>query len=213
MALTIRTRLLIFVIAWAYKLWHWSLRPVVHGWEESARARSNGRRIVFAVWHNELFMLSGMRQAQNFLTIVSQSKDGDLAAGVLERLGYVTVRGSSSKGGVKALVAAYRTMRERDLSAVVTVDGPRGPRHKVKDGVVFLAQKTEALVVPVRAFPTRAKIFERAWDKFILPLPGTRFQAFFGTPYEVTKEKLRGDVLAREVKILEEKLGTLGRVA
>jgi len=213
MALTIRTRFLIFAIAWAYRLWHWTLRPVTHGWEESVRARAEGRKLVFAMWHNELFMLSGMREAQNLLTIVSQSKDGDLAAGVLERLGYVTVRGSSSRGGVKALVAAYRTMRERDLDAVVTVDGPRGPRHKVKDGVVFLAQKTNALVVPIRAFSDRAKIFERAWDKFVLPLPGTRFRVFFGTPYEVTKEKLRGDVLAQEVGILEEKLGALGRGA
>ncbi len=213
MALTIRSRFLIFAVAWAYRLWHWTLRPVVHGWEDSVRARSQGRKLVFAVWHNELFMLSGMREARNLMTIVSQSRDGDLAAGVLERLGYVTVRGSSSKGGVKALVAAYRTMRDKDLDAVVTVDGPKGPRHKVKEGAVFLAQKTKALVVPVRAFPTRAKIFERAWDKFVLPFPGTRFRVFFGTPYEITKEKLRGDALAQEVKILEEKLNALGRGA
>ena len=211
MAIEIRSAFLVSAVAWTYKLWHWTLRPILHGWEETVRARSKGRRIIFAIWHNELFMLSGLKEARNLLTIVSQSRDGDLASGVLERLGYVTVRGSSSKGGVKALVAAYRTMRDKDLDAVVTVDGPRGPRHKVKEGIIFLAQKTEALVVPIRAFPDRAKIFDRAWDKFILPMPGTRFNVFFGTPYEVTGEKLRGEVLTREVEILERKLKLLGQ--
>ncbi|HKI80352.1 MAG TPA: DUF374 domain-containing protein, partial [Pseudodesulfovibrio sp.] len=100
------------------------------------------------------------------VTFVSQSKDGEVIARVLEQIGHVTVRGSSTRGGVRALLQAKRIMEKQNRMAVFTVDGPKGPRHKPKDGIIFLAQRAGAKIVPLRAYPVSKKVFDKSWDHF-----------------------------------------------
>jgi len=135
-------------------------------------------------------------------TVVSDSRDGEIIAQVLERIGYGTARGSSTRGGLKALIALKRHM-EQGRIGVITVDGPRGPRHKVKDGAVYVAHRSGALLFPVRSRPASLHVFERSWDKFQLPMPFTRCPVYFGEPLEFPYEKMTPDLLAREGERLE----------
>jgi len=202
-----------FVIAALYRAWIATLRFEAHGnLEEILKRRQNRKPLVLALWHGEIFPVTGFGHtiSSDLVTFVSQSKDGEIIARVIERLGHVTVRGSSSRGGVKALLQAVRVMVEQNRMAVFTVDGPRGPRHKPKGGVIYLAQKTGADIVPLRAYPKCAKVFTKSWDHFVLPMPFTRCPVYIGEPMEVTDEKLTEVVLARELDRLEQRMLSLG---
>lgn len=184
-----------------------------HGdWQSMIDSNKRGQPTILALWHGEIFPVTsfGYTKSSHLVTFVSQSKDGEVIARVIERLGHATVRGSSSRGGVKALLQAKRIMQKENRMAVFTVDGPRGPRHKVKDGVIFLAQRAKAKIVPLRAFPERMKVFDKSWDNFVLPYPFSKCPIYIGEPMDVTTEKLDKDVMKREKQRLEERLLSLG---
>jgi len=167
-----------------------------------------GRPVMLAIWHAELFSLIGYgisRLDGKVATIVSDSRDGEIIAQVLERIGYGTARGSSTRGGLKALIALKRLI-EQGRIGVITVDGPRGPRHKVKDGAVYLAHKTGALLFPVRARPTAKHVFERSWDRFELPMPFCRCPVYYGAPLEFSGDKPTAELLNQGKLRLEEAL-------
>ena len=160
-------------VYWLYRLWCRSLRYTEINRAAIENTTDQGRPVVLSLWHDELFPLIYLKRRLNIIALVSQSDDGDLLAGVLERMGLETARGSSSRGGVKALLAAARRMRESGICGCVTVDGPRGPRHEVKEGAIFLAARADAPIVPIRLFMERRKVF-KSWDRFQLPLPFSR---------------------------------------
>lgn len=170
-----------------YTAWCATLRYTESGREAVDALWRERTPMVFTLWHDELFPLMHIRRDLKIVTVVSQSRDGELLARVMQRLGVRTARGSSSRGGVGALVGAARLMRREGLCGCVTVDGPRGPRHKVKPGAIFLAQRARALIVPVRIFMDRAKVFERAWDRFQVPLPFSGVRVVYGAPYRWTE--------------------------
>lgn len=188
-----------------FRSWARSLRFVVHDpFGGVERLSSGAEPLVLALWHGELFPATafGTTLSLRLVTFVSQSRDGELIARVLERVGHATVRGSSTRGGVKALLQARRIMEREKRRAVFTIDGPKGPRHQAKDGVIFLAQRAGAKILPLRAFPEHRTVFN-SWDRFVLPWPFTRCHIYFGESMAVTEEKLTPDVLARERERLE----------
>jgi lysophospholipid acyltransferase (LPLAT)-like uncharacterized protein len=149
-----------------------------------------------------------VRRNLRIVTIVSQSNDGEYLARLLQALGLKTARGSSSRGGLKALLYASRLMQRENYNGCITVDGPRGPRHKVKPGAIILAFRTPAHVIPIRLFPHRAKKF-RSWDRFQLPLPFSKVDIVFGTPYLLSANELTPGELERECLELEQRLHAL----
>lgn len=206
------TRLSPFIAA-LYRLWIATIRFEVHGDLQCILARREQRHpLVLALWHGELFSVTGFGHTicSDVVTFVSQSRDGEVIAQVLEKLGHATVRGSSTRGGVRALLQAIRVMASENRMAVFTVDGPRGPRHKAKGGVIYLAHKAGAAIIPLRAYPVRKKVFHRSWDRFALPLPFTRCHIYVGEPMAVTTEKLTNETLAREQERLETAMLALG---
>lgn len=194
-----------------YRLWARTLRYRCKNWEAAQQLDDAGRRIVFVLWHDELFALPGygLRVDWSLVTVVSQSKDGEVLARVLQGLGLTTARGSSSRGGVRALVSACRYMRNGQ-HAVITVDGPRGPRHEVKDGPIFLAHKAKAHVIPLRMRLSARYTFKNAWDRFQIPYPFSKCSIHFGKPYELQAETLDQDALAFERARLQKALDDLG---
>lgn len=198
-----------------FKGWAKSLRFEVHGdLQEALDLNKGGQPVIIALWHGELFPLTAFQHSVDeckLAVVISQSKDGEFIARLIERLGHTAVRGSSSRGGVKALLQAKRII-QNDSSYIgcFTVDGPRGPRHKVKDGILFLAQRAGAKILPVRAQITRGKVFD-SWDKFTLPAPFSRCVIRIGELMDVTSEKLDADVMKRERERLEQRLMSLGR--
>lgn len=192
-----------------YRAWVRSIRYDDHGGpQEIEAAVATGRPVLLAIWHAELFALTGYGMCRldgRLATVVSESRDGEIIAQVLERIGYGTARGSSTRGGLKAIIALKRHMDQGRIG-VITVDGPRGPRHKVKDGAVYLAHKTGALLIPVRSRPSAKHVFERSWDRFELPRPFCRCPVYFGKPLEFLDAKATPEMLSREGLRLEEAL-------
>ncbi len=188
-----------------YKLWEASMRYEVRGWKGVEQARAQGKKLVFAHFHDETFCLPYLRHMGDcrFVAIVSQSSDGEVMARLLQGLGLVTARGSKSRGGVKALITTRKMMLKENMIGVVTVDGPRGPRHKVKEGAVYLAHKCDALLVPIRIYIARKKIFKKAWDQFQLPFPGTHCRIIVGKPYGLEPGDLDDARLEEEQQKLE----------
>ena len=200
------------LITGLFRIWTWTIRyEPQSSWHVINDMNAQGQPLILALWHGEIFPVTsyGNTITSNLVTFVSESKDGEIIARILERLGHKTVRGSSSRGGVKALLKAKRIMEKDNRIAVFTIDGPKGPRHKTKDGIIFLAQRANAKIVPLRAFPSKKKVFEKSWDKFVLPYPFARCPVFIGEPMEVTREKLDANVMARERKRLEDRMHAL----
>ena len=198
-------------VAMAYSLYCRTLRYETVNLAGPYRLARRGQPMVIALWHNEQFPLAGwgIRLRLKFVTMVSASRDGEILARLLGHLGLESVRGSSSRLGASAVRAAERVMlRERRL-AVITVDGPQGPKHLVKPGAIYLARKTGALLVPLRITMPDPLVFANSWDQFRVPYPGTRCRVHVGEPYKVTDEPLTRDVLRRECRLLERKLRAL----
>ncbi|SKA71212.1 lysophospholipid acyltransferase family protein [Desulfobaculum bizertense] len=210
MKLKVNPVLLSYPMSWVYRLWCLTIRFTLENVAPLEREWAQGNLLTVGCWHNELFAFPANQMGKKWAGIASLSEDGAIAAGLVNRVGIATARGSSSRGGVRALMGACRLMKKEHRNGFVTVDGPRGPRHKVKEGVIFLAQKSRTKLVPVRIFPSRSYVFEKAWDKFILPHPFSSCRIVFGEPYEVTTEKLRGEVLAAEIQKFEDKMNALG---
>lgn len=201
----------------------WLVAPLIHGlyrlWCGTLRIRETnrapldalaavGKPMVFCLWHDELFSLMHVRRDLRIVTLVSRSRDGEYLARLLQALGLLTARGSSSRGGAPGLLQAARLMREEKYNGCLTVDGPRGPRHQAKDGAVFLAFHTPAPIVPIRLFMEKAKVF-RSWDRFQLPLPFSRVDIVFGDPYPVSATELNPQELERERLELQNRLEAL----
>ncbi len=192
-----------------YKLWCSTLRVQEYGCDEVESYLDSGKNVVVALWHDELFSLPYKKERFNLITVVSQSRDGDFLSVALKAVGLKTARGSSTRGGVRALLQAAKCMRNEKASACLTIDGPRGPRHKVKDGAVFLAHKAGAYLVPVRVRYHNPKIFHSAWDKFQVPKPFSRVSVYFGEPYLVESQSLDEESLSFERQKLQAKLEKL----
>lgn len=200
-------RLLAFVL----RLWGRSLRVRRRGTEVFFDPTLRAQRPVIILWHDEIFPLIPIHAGERLACVVSQSRDGEILAQVLECLGFATVRGSSSRGGLRALVAARRFMEATGRGVIFTVDGPRGPRHRVKPGAVFLAGLAGSPIVPVRVRMERVKIFHKAWDKFQLPWPFSRCTVVYGEPVRLAPAGKDQELMERHCRYLEDVMHRLGQ--
>ncbi|MBI3073346.1 MAG: lysophospholipid acyltransferase family protein [Deltaproteobacteria bacterium] len=198
--------ILAFLLAWVVRILGATLRLRFVRREVWDAARATGRPLIFAFHHGRQFMLLRHKAGAPVALMASLSKDGDLQAGILTRLGYRVARGSSSRGGARGLVSLIRELRA-GAYAGMAVDGPRGPFGVVKPGVVALAQTTNALIVPVAASVRRAKVFGRAWDRYMLPAPFTSGEIVFGDAIDVSRTAADGAEVTR--KEIERSLASL----
>jgi lysophospholipid acyltransferase (LPLAT)-like uncharacterized protein len=138
------------------------------------------RACALAFFHGQQMALLGGRSfARGATVLVSRSRDGDLQAGVMTALGFRVVRGSSSRGGARALTELVRGLR-RGETVALAVDGPRGPRHVAKPGVLAAARAARTPLHPVASASRRALTLSRAWDGFEIPLPFTKVAVVVG---------------------------------
>jgi lysophospholipid acyltransferase (LPLAT)-like uncharacterized protein len=181
-----RARVLIVLGFWLYRLWARTLRLQIedpNGVIDFVR----NQPVIFAIWHNRLLMLPRVfdpcfptRQSYG---LISASRDGDLIAFLIERSGYGTIRGSSSRKGVIALRQLVDTLAAGG-NVLVTPDGPRGPVYQASQGVVFLAQKSGAPVVPIHMEYLSCWRL-KSWDRFVVPRPFAKLRAIFGAPIHI----------------------------
>jgi hypothetical protein len=174
---------------------------------EKARAEIESRRFIFAFWHSRILMLSYLYKRLGAAILVSRSKDGEIIARILKRQGHKTIRGSTSRHGVRALARLIKALKEGIRPGVVVPDGPRGPRFKVQPGIITLAQKTGYPIVPISYSAKRLKVFA-SWDRFILPYPFNKGHVIYGTPISVPG-KLDADERELHRMRLEEELNRI----
>jgi lysophospholipid acyltransferase (LPLAT)-like uncharacterized protein len=141
----------------------------------------HSRPVVACFWHGDQAGMFAHPRPRPVVVLASLSRDGDLQTRILKHLGFRVVRGSSSRRGavgLKALIAEIRL----GADAAFAVDGPRGPRHEVKPGAVLAARRTGAALVPVSIRPSRAWVFDKAWDRYTLPKPFAEVRLYRGAP-------------------------------
>lgn len=132
---------------------------------------------VVAFWHGDLLPMIALHRGLGLVGLASRSGDGALVAGVLERLGYAVIRGSSSRGGVEALRAAERAVAAGGRPAFA-VDGPRGPAGHVAPGAESVARRTGVPVV--HGVVEAASYRLGTWDRFRIPWPFARVRVRYG---------------------------------
>jgi lysophospholipid acyltransferase (LPLAT)-like uncharacterized protein len=174
-----------------------TIRFETEGWENFERIERDGKIPIYCFWHNRIFAGTYFFRNRGIVVITSQSFDGEYIARFIQRFGYGAVRGSSTRGGVGALIEMIRLMK-RGLPTGFTVDGPKGPRYVAKSGAVLLAKKTGNPMMP---FVVEAEKFWtiNSWDKLRIPKPFTRARVFIAEPVYVMAE-------ASEIEIEKKRL-------
>jgi hypothetical protein len=165
--------------------------------------RDTKRPHVFLLWHEVMLPLLWHHRNTGVALVVSEARDGQYLSDLAASLGYRTVRGSSTRGGARALLGAVRELRASGAVAF-TPDGPRGPRRELKPGVVVAAQRGGGVIVPVHAEADRAWRLH-SWDRFMIPKPLARVSITYGRPFEVSEgEAGLAEGLARAAQGLDE---------
>jgi lysophospholipid acyltransferase (LPLAT)-like uncharacterized protein len=196
-----RARWLIAFGFYLLQVWARTLR-----YEIDDRASVLGKPVagnyIAALWHNRLLLISFVLKKffpdRPGAGLISASRDGDLIADVTQRFGFDVVRGSSSRMGATALLELSEILASgRDV--LLTPDGPRGPVYELGPGIIFLAQRTGAPVVPVNMeYSSCWRV--KSWDRFIIPRPFAKVRVIIGerqqigstsTPEQFENERLR----------------------
>lgn len=195
----------LFLIKTIAKLYISTFRYRVHGLEVMDKIIKDKKRAVISLWHNQLLCVVGRSYGFNVVTMISRSQDGGYFAALVNTLGHKVVRASSSRGASAGTLEMVEEMN-RGSHAAMAADGPKGPKYKIKSGGLYLAKKTDGLIVPVLA---DCKSFFRfnSWDNFILPKPFARVDVTFCDPIQVSlsmeKEDIEKDLAMEQEKIME----------
>jgi lysophospholipid acyltransferase (LPLAT)-like uncharacterized protein len=168
-----------------------------------------GQPVVFVLWHGRLLSGTYHQRGRGLVALISEHRDGEYIARVVQRWGYGTVRGSSTRGGTGALRGLLHNVRSGH-SVVVTPDGPQGPRERIKLGALMIAQLSGAPVIPVATGADRSWFFEGGWDRFQVPKPFSRVHILYGEPIHIPRGA-REDQLQAFGERVEGALGTLMR--
>jgi len=161
-----------------------TLRFEVLGWHHAERTHRSGRRVVWAFWHRVIIPISWWARNMGIVVLNTTAFDGQWTRKVIERLGFGTAQGSSSRGGLRGLAVMAKRI-EQGKDCAFTIDGPRGPRYVAKPGPVMLARRTGAPIMVFHIGVERGKTFEKTWDHFLMPFPFSRAVILFSAPIEV----------------------------
>ncbi len=182
--------------------WEWVGRPA----EDAPLPR------LYMFWHARLLMMpypflhgllgEGERRMTGYV-MISEHRDGEMIARVTHMLGLSTVRGSATRGGARALLKMIRLVREGNAVVAMTPDGPRGPRERVKPGVLQLARKTGLPLTPI-CYATSRYWRVHSWDRFYIPKPFSRGVFVIGEPVHVAPDDDPDDALARVQRAMDE---------
>lgn len=150
--------------------------------ERRAR-RTAGPGTIYVQWHSRILLSASTNAGSGLHVLVSRHGDGEYIVRAIERMGFGTIRGSTTRGGGRALLEMVRALREgRDVA--MTPDGPKGPRLRVQQGCVVAASKSGAPIVPVGFECSRSKRL-RSWDRFMVPWPFVKVGVVHGEPVVV----------------------------
>lgn len=166
---------------------------------------------VYAFWHGGLLPLAYMMRNRGVGVLVSEHRDGEYITQIIHRMGYRTVRGSTTRGGFRSLIELARRARAGQVVAI-TPDGPRGPRQKAQPGVLLVAQRGNVPIVPLgfSAWPRRQLA---SWDRFTIPLPRAHVVASFGPPIWLPQGEASETLIAEWTPRVEHAITETSRAA
>ena len=206
---SIRDRFLIWLIGWIGYIAVWligsTLRLSLHI-EEGGPPQMQTRPLILCFWHRAIFPATWSFRHQQIGVFSSISFDGEYTARIISRFGYVPIRGSSTRGGVRAFIASRKRL-SRGLTVAATTDGPRGPVYVAKPGPVLLASKSG---VPIVAFHIALENpwLLNSWDKLMIPKPFSRallcMSRMLIVPQKLTEAEL--DALHAELQRAQERV-------
>lgn len=158
--------------------------------------------VIYAFWHRNIIPLMLLRKFEKIVILVSSSKDGELIAGPAKVLGFQPVRGSSRRGGSKAVKEMIKLSKQYSIG--VTPDGPKGPKEKIKDGLLYIAYFTHLPIIPVAVDIQREIVFN-SWDKFRLPKLFTKINISYGEPIYIKSK----DEVKNKIEVVQKSLDEL----
>jgi lysophospholipid acyltransferase (LPLAT)-like uncharacterized protein len=174
----------------------WKVEGVEH-----LNFEGHGRRPIMAFFHGRVLTATYFFRDRGIVVMISENFDGEWIARIIERFGYGTSRGSTSRGGQRALLRLKRDL-EQGRPAGFAVDGPRGPARKVQPGVVWLAKLTGNPVVPFHMEASRYWSLN-SWDRTQIPLPFSTVALAVGKPIEVAADANEAGIDAKRVEVEE----------
>lgn len=160
-----------------------TMRFEIKGCENLDAVTAAGKLPILCIWHDRIFASTYYFRNRGIIVMSSHSFDSEYTARCIQRFGYGIVKGSSTRGGIGALVGMIRIMQQ-GLPTAFTVDGPKGPRYEAKMGSVLLAKKTGNPIVPFTIESLRYRTI-KSWDRLQIPMPFTPACVFIGKPIYV----------------------------
>lgn len=162
-----------------------TLRWKAEGLEHLEAVKAAGHQPILSFWHGRILPATYYFRRRGIVVITSENFDGEWIAGIIERFGYGTSRGSSSRGGPRALLQLSRDLAA-GRPAAFTVDGPRGPARVSQPGAVWLAKASGHPVVPFHCEADRHWTLE-SWDRTQIPRPFATIAISIGEPFYVPR--------------------------
>lgn len=162
----------------------WRIRWI--GREHIEACRADGTPVIYTFWHGRMLPLIYSHRNQNIGILISRHTDGEIIRRITEKLGFGAVRGSTGKGGSRAIHGMVRHGR-RGFDVGISPDGPRGPRCVAQPGVVIIAQRSGIPVLPLTSASDRGRRLS-SWDRFQIPAPFARVVVGYGPPIRVPAE-------------------------
>lgn len=182
--------LIVHVAYWLVRLTGLTSKTIRLGEEPLPSFQGN---YILATWHQNIYFGCWIWQNQKMGAMISQSRDGDLIARLMERFDFIPIRGSSSKGGMRVLREVVKFLKGTH-PATISPDGPKGPKHKVQPGVIMVAKMTGMPIVPWDYEAVNQWVSKKSWDNHKIPKPFTMAVSSMGAPFYVPSEISREEL-------------------
>lgn len=201
-------------VRWAARAGSLLLRALASTWrlrvinaEPHRAVRASGQPVIYTFWHGTMLPLLWQHRKERVAILISEHGDGEIIARIAHSLGYHSVRGSTSRGGERAILGTVREL-ENGRDVAFTPDGPRGPRESFAPGALVVSQRTGAPLVLITVDAPRAWRLT-SWDRFLIPKPFARVTIAYEDPLRVEASNARA--AADQAPIWQERLRKLAR--
>ncbi len=183
----IRDKLLLFSASWIgpilIYLLGMTLKAEWVGEENLNIIRKERKSVIYAFWHGRVLIFTYSHRKQKIHVLISQHQDGEYIARIIHRLGFITVRGSTTRGGPKAIFELCEKIAS-GFDVAITPDGPKGPGFQVHPGILYVAQRSGMPIIPITNSAKRRWNLS-SWDKFLIPKPFSKVVIALGKPIYV----------------------------
>jgi lysophospholipid acyltransferase (LPLAT)-like uncharacterized protein len=189
-----------WLVYWCVRLIGPTMRTEIIGVHNAVQIRKSGEACIGAFWHRSIFPAVWIWRNRGIVVMNTVNFDGQWTRRVIERLGFGTAQGSSSRGAIEGLSAMAKSLEEGHHVAF-TIDGPRGPRYVAKPGPVILARRTGRPISVFHIAVEWGHTFEKSWDLFRVPYPYSRVVMFVAPPIRVATDADSEEMKRKQVEM------------